>query len=101
MTREELSEALTIQNGGIYTRDAAEALGVSTAKAWRALRELELAGVLEGFARDRHGDDVGRGTDGKPRKAGVEIQWFVRSECDVRSPESDAAAARILAAVAP
>lgn len=93
-----LSESLTVQGGGVYTRDLAATVGVPRAKVWRVLRELEVAGVLEGFAHDRHGDEVERGTDGKPRKAGVEVRWFVRSDCDSVSPASVEAASRILAA---
>lgn len=101
MTREELSKALTVRHGGSFTKELAFALGVSRAKLWRILRDLEIAGVLEGYARDKHGDSVPRGLDGKPTKVGAEVQWFACAENEGVSPESDAAAARILAAVAP
>lgn len=92
-----LSERLTVNHGGLYTTDAATLLGKPRSKVWRVLRDLELEGVLVGEARDRHGDEVERGIDGKPKRAGVEIRWFVNSEIDEPSAASDRAAELILA----
>lgn len=101
MDRVKLSEALTVRCGGFTTTEVAHAFGVSARKAWQVMRALEVAGVLEGYARKvSSGDDVERGLDGKPSKPGCVIQWFAKTntEDEGRTPESDAAADKIIAA---
>lgn len=87
-----MNKRLTVNHGGLYTSEISILLGKPQGKVWRILRELEIDGVLVGEARDRNGDEVERGIDGKPKRAGVEIRWFVNSADDRPSPESERAA---------
>jgi hypothetical protein len=77
MKTDELSKRLTVRDGGLYTCEVASAFGVSRPKAWKIMRALELAGVVEGFAEKRStGDPVDRKDDGRPATVGAEIRWF-------------------------
>jgi len=95
-----LSESITINGGGLYTRSIAAQFGVTRAKAWRVMRGLELRGFLTGEARGKGGDYVDRRDDGKPATVGAEILWFATSDHDGPSADSEAAALAIVAAFA-
>jgi predicted ArsR family transcriptional regulator len=71
----ELAEELGPDVGQIRTSDVAAICGVSVAVAWKAMHDLEHAGAVEGYARDRHGDDVERDpATGRPVRP-AEIYW--------------------------
>lgn len=72
-----------IRENSFGTLDVADWFGISKAKAWKILHELEMRGVLEGMARDRHGDDVERGTDGRPVRP-AEL-WWMPPHADIRT----------------
>lgn len=66
----------------IGTLDVAAVLGISRTRAWAVMRELELAGDLQGSPRDRHGDWVDRDpATGRPVRP-AEIFWSVRDGKD-------------------
>lgn len=77
---QKLADGLTESCGGLYTGDVAHLLGVSKAAAWRMLRDLEVKGLLEGCALDRHGDLVGRTVEGHPARPGAEIKWLAATD---------------------
>lgn len=102
MTIEKLSKGLTVKDGGLYTSDVAALYGVSRPKAWKAMRALELAGVVEGYAEKcGTGDSVERKDDGRPATVGAEIRWFAPmvGDCEGETDRSRAAAAAIHAAL--